>query len=219
MVDKYILQSIRTAIETPDPNETVKAVEKAIESDVAPLEVVEALTDGITTLGDKFERMECFLPELILGADAMDDSMKLLKPKMEEMNLETGSAGTVVISNIQGDIHDIGRDIVVTMLRVAGYQVEDMGHDVKPNLMIDKALECDADIIAVSTLLTTSLPFAREVLRLLDARGISGKFKVIMGGGAVTPEYCEEIGADGYGDNAAAAVKLVRELINGGDSK
>ncbi|HBI28000.1 MAG TPA: cobalamin-binding protein [Peptococcaceae bacterium] len=218
MVDKDILQHICTAIETPDPDETVKAVEKAVDFGVAPLEIVGALTDGITTLGDKFERMECFLPELILGADAMDVSMKLLKPKIEELNLETGPAGTVVISNIQGDIHDIGRDIVVTMLRVAGYQVEDMGHDVKPNLMIDKALECDADIIAVSTLLTTSLPFAREVLRLLDARGLSGKFKVVMGGGAVTPEYCEEIGA-GYGDNAAAAVKLVKELIDGGDSK
>jgi methanogenic corrinoid protein MtbC1 len=118
MVDKDILQSIRTAIENPDPDETVKAVEKAVDSGVAPLEIVGALTDGITTLGDKFERMECFLPELILGADAMDASMKLLKPKMEELNLEAGPAGTVVISNIQGDIHDIGRDIVVTMLRV-----------------------------------------------------------------------------------------------------
>jgi corrinoid protein of di/trimethylamine methyltransferase len=219
MVDKDILQSIRTAIETPDPEETVKAVEKAVDADVAPLDVVNALTEGITVLGDKFERMECFLPELILGADAMDASMKLLKPKMEEMNLETGPAGTVVISNIQGDIHDIGRDIVVTMLRVAGYQVEDMGHDVKANAMIEKALECDADIIAVSTLLTTSLPFAKEVLSLLDARGLRDRFKVIMGGGAVTPEYCEEIGADGYGDNAAAAVKLVKELISGGDDR
>jgi hypothetical protein len=113
MVDKDILQSIRTAIENPDPDETVKAVEKAVDSGVAPLEIVGALTDGITTLGDKFERMECFLPELILGADAMDASMKLLKPKMEELNLEAGPAGTVVISNIQGDIHDIGRDICI----------------------------------------------------------------------------------------------------------
>lgn len=124
-----------------------------------------------------------------------------------------------MISNIQGDIHDIGRDIVVTMLRVAGFKVEDMGHDVKPTLMIDKAVECDADIIAVSSLLTTSLPFARDVLRLLDARGLRDRFKVIMGGGAVTPEYCEEIGADGYGDNAAAAVKLVHELLTGGDNR
>lgn len=219
MGDKDILQDIFTAIERPDPDETVKAVEKAVNSGINLLEIVETLTDGITKLGDKFERMECFLPELILGADAMDASMKILKPRMDELNLETGPAGTVVISNIQGDIHDIGRDIVVTMLRVAGFKVEDMGHDVKPTLMIDKAVECDADIIAVSSLLTTSLPFARDVLRLLDARGLRDRFKVIMGGGAVTPEYCEEIGADGYGDNAAAAVKLVHELLTGGDNR
>jgi methylmalonyl-CoA mutase cobalamin-binding domain/chain len=212
-----LLQNIHEAIVSADPDTTAAYVKDAVNSGIEVLKIVDALSAGINTLGIRFERMESFLPELILGAGAMEASMEILKPEIEKLELQVGTPGKVVMANIQGDIHDIGRDIVITMMRVAGLNVYDLGHDVKADVIIDKALEYDANVIGVSSLLTTSLPYARELLKLLDARGLRDRFQVIMGGGAVTPEFCQQVGADGYGENAAVAVKLVQNLLSGGD--
>lgn len=211
-----LLDKIFQSIVAADVEATARLVGEAVAAGVDVMQIVEALTNSINTLGAKFEALECFLPELILGANAMEKAMAVLRPELERLQLQVGSSGTVVMANIQGDIHDIGRDIVVTMLRVAGLKVHDLGHDVKSDLIIDKAMEYRAEIIGLSSLLTTSLPYSREVLSLLEARGLRNRFKVIMGGGAVTPEYCRQVGADGYAENAAAAVNLVQQLLAGG---
>ena len=117
-----------------------------------------------------------------------------------------------MVGNLQGDIHDIGREILCTMLRVAGFTVHDLGNNVKANVFVEKAIEYKADFIGLSSLLTTSLPFAKEVLSIRDACGKHDEIKVIMGGGAVTKEYVEQIGADGYSGTAVEAVELVKKM-------
>jgi methylmalonyl-CoA mutase cobalamin-binding domain/chain len=156
--------------------------------------------------------MEAFLPELIMGGKGMEEAMAILTPEIEKA---TGEASTspvkVVVGNLEGDIHDIGREILSTMLRVAGYKVENIGNNVKSDAFIDKAEECGADVIGLSSLLTTSLPFAKDVISLLEARGLRDKYRVMVGGGAVTREFCESIGADFYGGTAVNAVDVLKE--------
>ncbi len=213
--DHDVLQEIYTAMVNIDTERTPGLVEQALASGEDVLKIINALTQGINKVGDKFEAMECFLPELILAADVMENSMAILRPEIARLDMKVGPTGTIAIATVQGDIHDIGRNIVTAMLRASGFTVHDLGHDMKADLIIDKALNLNADIIGLSSLLTTSLPYARDVLHLLEARGLRSRFKVVMGGGAVTPEYCKQVGADGYGRDAASGVKLVQQLLAG----
>lgn len=210
-----VLQEIYTAMVEIDSERVPKLVDDALTSGYDAAAIIDMLTQGINEVGNKFEAMECFLPELILAADAMENSMTILRPEIEKLDLQVGPTGTIAMATVQGDIHDIGRNIVIAMLRASGFRVHDLGHDVKADTIIDKAVDLKADIIGLSSLLTTSLPYARDVLSLLEVRGLRNNFKVAMGGGAVTPEYCEQIGADGYGRDAASSVKLVQQLLAG----
>ena len=213
--DIGVLQEIYDAMVEIDEEKPPELTKKALADGVDILKIIDALTKGINKVGDKFEAMECFLPELIMAANIMDSSMTILRPELERLDVKTGTPGTIVIANLQGDIHDIGRQIATVMLRAAGLTVHDMGHDVKPDVAIEKAVEVKADIIGLSSLLTTSLPFARDMIKLLGELGLRDQFKVVMGGGAVTPEFCEEIGADGYGRDAAHGVRVISELLAG----
>ena len=145
----------------------------------------------------------------------MEESMVIIRPLLDKLNLTTGSSGTIVIATLQGDIHDIGRNIFTVMLKASGYQVYDLGHDIKPDVIIRKAEELNANIIGLSSLLTTSLPFSRDLINLLKEQNLRDKYKVIMGGGAVTPDYVEKIGADGFASDAASGVRLVRKVLAG----
>ena len=212
--DNATLQEIYTSMVNIDVDATPKLVEKALEENVNVLTIVDALTKGINKVGEKFEVLECYIPELILAAGAMEESMAILRPQLDRQNLIIGNAGTIVICNLQGDIHDIGRNIATVLLRASGFVVHDLGHDVKPNVIIDKALELKADVIGLSSLLTTSLPYGRDVIRLLVEQNLREKFKVVMGGGAVTPEYCRIVGADGCAGDAASGVRLIHKLLS-----
>ena len=210
-----LLQSIYTSMVEIDADTTPKLVEQAVAEKIDVLEILDALTKGINTVGDKFEALECFLPELITVAGAMEESMVIIRPHLDKLNLTTGSSGTIVIATLQGDIHDIGRNIFTVMLKASGYKVYDLGHDIKPDVIIQKAEELNADIIGLSSLLTTSLPFSRDLVNLLKEQNLRDKYKVIMGGGAVTPDYVEKIGADGFASDAASGVRLVRKVLGG----
>lgn len=212
--DNELLQEIYTSMVEIDVDSVPELVEKAIEKKVDVLEILDALTKGINTVGDKFEALECFLPELIIVADAMEKSMVILRPLLDKLSLATGSSGTVVIATLQGDIHDIGRNIFTVMLKASGFQVYDLGHDVKPDVIISKAEELNADVIGLSSLLTTSLPFSKDLINLLKAQDLRDRYKVVMGGGAFTPDYVEKIGADGFASDAASGVRLVRRVIS-----
>jgi methylmalonyl-CoA mutase cobalamin-binding domain/chain len=143
----------------------------------------------------------------------MEESMVILLPHLEELNIVSGNSGTIVKATLQGDIHDIGRNIMVVMLKASGFKVIDLGHDIKPEVIIQKAEELNADIIGLSSLLTTSLPFSKDLMNLLEVQSLRQKYKVVMGGGAVTPEYVSRIGADGYAVDAASGVRLIRKML------
>ena len=209
------LTRITEAIVALETDAVPKLVKDALGSGCPAQSIVDALTVGINIVGEKFETMEYFLPELMMAASTMDESMDILRPALALNDAAVANRGTIVLATVQGDIHDIGRNILSAMLHAAGFTVHDLGHDVQPDLIIDKALECDADVIGLSSLLTTSLPFGNQVLRLLVARGLRERFAVAMGGGAVTPGYVDQVGADGYAKDAAAGVKLMHQLVAG----
>ena len=213
--DDTTLQGVYDGMVDIDAEKTPQLAEKAFTDGVDILKIVDALTKGINTVGDKFEAMECFLPELIIAAGIMEEAMSFLRPELEKLDLDIGNSGTMVIANLQGDIHDIGRNIATVMLQASGFIVHDLGNDVKPDVIIDKAVELKADVIGLSSLLTTSLPFAKDTVNLLKELGLRDRFLVVMGGGAVTPDYCEDIQADGYCKDAAHGVKVISMLIAG----
>ena len=205
-----LLEKITAAVIDTDEGDAAELAQEALDAGINVFTIVDALTAGIDELGRQFENLECFLPELILGGNAMEEAMQVLNPEIEK-NIQTAEEPIVIVTgNLQGDIHDIGREILCTMLRVAGFEVHDLGNDVKAADFIENAKSYNADFIGLSSLLTTSLPFSKDVIKLRNDTGI--KAKIIMGGGAVTKEYVEQVGADGYSGTAVEAVELVKRL-------
>lgn len=207
-----LLEKITASVIDTDEGDSAELAQEALDQGIDVFAIVDALTAGINELGRQFENLECFLPELILGGGAMEEAMKILSPEIEKHVQKSEAPICLVVGNLQGDIHDIGREILCTMLRVAGFTVHDLGNNVKANVFVEKAIEYKADFIGLSSLLTTSLPFAKEVLSIRDACGKHDEIKVIMGGGAVMKEYVEQIGADGYSGTAVEAVELVKKM-------
>ncbi|MDR1796578.1 MAG: cobalamin-dependent protein [Clostridiales Family XIII bacterium] len=206
------LALIGASLYDPQDKSAAELAREALEGGVPALDIVDALSAGITELGKRFEDMELFLPDLMMGGKAMQEAMEVLTPALEAQ--AGGEAAQkkvkIVVGNLEGDIHDIGRDILATMLRVGGIDVLNIGNNVKADTFIDKAEEMGADAIGLSSLLTTSLPYARDVVGLLEARGLTGKYKVVVGGGAVTKEFADSIGAL-YGSTAVSAVDVIKE--------
>jgi methylmalonyl-CoA mutase cobalamin-binding domain/chain len=170
---------------------------------------------GSDEVGKRFESGEFFLPELMLAGRALKASMEILKPHLAEKTLTTGekARGKIVIATVQTDIHDIGKNIVASMLTAAGYDVTDLGVDVPLKSIVDKAEEVGAQVIAISALLTTSMPYMKDLIGLLKGRGLREKYLVLVGGASVTEPWARDIGADGTARNAAQAVTLVRSLL------
>ena len=214
MSENKHLQAIATAVIEGEAEDAVEATKAALGSNVDPLEILnKGLMDGADEVGKRFERNEYFLPELMLAGRALKGAMEVVKPALLEKY--SGSAdqvkGRVISATIQTDIHDIGKNIVSSMLTASGFEVTDMGVDVPIKSIIDKAEEIEAHIIALSALLTTSMPFMKDLIKLLEARGIREKYIVLVGGASVNETWATAIGADGTARNAADAVKLARE--------
>lgn len=197
-----------------DVENAVSLTRGQIEKGENPINIVQNyLVPVLDEIGDLFSRLEIFLPDLVLSADAakaVKDEIRL--HLLTEMG-EAESKGKVIIGTIQGDVHDIGKNIVATLLEVNGYEVIDMGNDVSPYNFIETARRKDVDIIALSSLLTTSMPYMADTLKLLNGLGIRDKFKVIVGGGPVSSEWALKIGADGYSNDANEAVKLCEKIM------
>jgi len=196
-----------------DQDAAVQAVQAALAEGEAPLGLIEqVLNPALKEVGDRFDRGEMYLPELILAAEAMQGAIDLLQPILEASKQRIESSGRVVMATIQGDIHDIGKNIVCALLRANGFSVLDLGRDVPAAAIVDKAVEFKADIVGMSALLSTTLPYCRDTVRLLEERGLRDKFKVFVGGGPVTPEFAQAIGA-GYAPHAEAAVTAMLKAM------
>ncbi|HHX58959.1 MAG TPA: hypothetical protein GX706_04330 [Candidatus Moranbacteria bacterium] len=168
----------------------------------------------LTELGHRFERLEAYLPDLMIAADTVKVVRKVLDDQITDDSDRTKSRGTVVIGTCQGDVHDIGKDMVALMLEVNGFDVYDVGVDASVQAFINKAEDVNADIIGMSSLLTSSMPYMEDLVGQLKVQGKRDQFAVIVGGGPVTPEYAEKIGADAYGRDSTAAVNICNEIVS-----
>lgn len=200
------------AVIAGDEEKCVAAVESALEEGFPPLaSIEEGLTPGIREVGDRFGRMEMFLPEMVLSARAMQAAVDVLEPYFAED--ESISKGKVIIGTVKGDIHDIGKNIARALLTVNGYEVIDLGRDVALTDFVDVAEKEGANIIGMSGLLSTSLPLMRDTIRLMVDDEVRDKYRVIIGGGPTSQEYADQIGADGYAETAFAGVDLCDRLL------
>ena len=214
--EEEILRKMSEAVLNFDSVAAVDAAREAVALKIDPVKAIEGgLAKGLREIGDRFERGEMYLPHLILGADAMEAAVKVLEEHVSKEELKSTSRGTVVIGTVEGDIHDLGLRIVASMLRANGFKVYDLGCNTKSMDFIEKAKEVDADIIAVSSLMTTTMPFMKDLIEALEVTGIRDRFKILLGGGPVSERWAEEIGADGYGRDASEAVRVAKELVAG----
>lgn len=208
---------LKEAVIDGDDELAVQLVKEALEAGSEPQVLLnDGLMVGAEIVGDKFETGEFFLPELMLTGRALKAAMSLIEPALKAAYATDGSSqssGTIVIATVQTDIHDIGKNIVSSMLTATGFDVHDLGVDVPVKTVIARAQEVNADIIACSALLTTSMPVMRDLTNLLETMGLRDQFKVIVGGAPITPQFVEQIGADGTARNAMQAVQLARHLV------
>ena len=208
-----IYDDLIKSIEDGDEEGGLAAAHQLLESDVDPLDIVQdAIMPSLKDIGDRFAKMEVFLPEMMLAADVVKAVQGVLKERFDTIDI--ASEGRVVIGTVFGDIHDIGKNIVAAVLEANGYEVHNLGVNVEPKDFIKKAREVDADLIGLSSLMTTSIPYMRDVIELVKQSDTDrDRFKLLIGGGPVSEETVGMIGADGWGENAADAVDAVRALM------
>jgi len=209
-----LLDDLKKAMIALDQEEVVSKTTMSLAEGVSPLEIIQnGLMPGLNEIGELFENEEIFLPELMKSAKVFQGAMDLLRPKIQEQGGGVEKKGTIVIGTVKGDMHYIGKDIVKLLMETAGFEVHDLGVDVDPFAFIVKADEVNADIIALSALLTTTLVGQKDIIEALEGQGKRNKFKVIVGGGAVTQDWSDEIGADGYAENAYGAIRLAKSFV------
>jgi len=208
-----IINQLITAIVEGESELVVELTRQALAAGIEPLTIIDqGLIPGMDIVGEKFSSGEYFLPNLIISANGMQEAMKLLEPELHARQQERKSAGKVVIGTVHGDIHEIGKSLVATMLSANGFQVYDLGVDVPVNTFIDKVRETEADLLGLSALLTTTMVMQREIIQGLKQAGLRELVKVMVGGAPVTRSWAEEIGADGYAEDAIGAVAVAKQL-------
>ena len=217
MIKGDLFRSINEAIVAGDKGAAVALATEAVRSGVDLLEVIEkGYVPGLQKVGELWEQGDYFLPELISSAEAMKAAMGVLEPALDRNKIETWTGGKVVIGTVEGDIHDIGKNLVASMLQAGGFEVFDLGAHVKLERFVEKAEAVGAGIICLSALLTTTMTNQRRLIGLLRDKGLRDKYKVLVGGAPASRKWADEIGADGYAENAVAAVKLARTMIGQG---
>jgi corrinoid protein of di/trimethylamine methyltransferase len=210
-----ILAQITASIVEGEPDEIVELTRQALDVGLEPLAIVnEGLVPGMNTVGDKFQSGEYFLPHLIIAANGMQQAMALLEPELRAREQVVEAAGTVVIGSVAGDIHEIGKSLVATMLSANGFEVHDLGVDVPTETFVTKVKEAGANLLGLSALLTTTMTVQREIIEALTEAGIRDRVKVIIGGAPVNQAWADTIGADGYAEDAVGAVELAKRIVS-----
>lgn len=214
MYKEDLLEKIREAIVDIDLKKALDYAQKAISSGLNPEEIISSsIVKGMEIVGERFEKGEYFLSELIAAGEIGKQLIELLSPLLKESSLIAKKLGKVVIGTVRGDIHDIGKNIVAMMLDTNGFEVIDLGADVPPEKFVEAVTNNKPDIVAMSALLTVTMPEMKVVIEELKKAGLRERIKVIVGGAPVTKEYAEEIGADGYGENAFEGVKICKSWV------
>jgi corrinoid protein of di/trimethylamine methyltransferase len=214
-VPDQLFGAMRQSIIDGAPDTATALAQQALAHGVDPLEAVnQGFAAGITFAGEQFGCGEMFLPDLLASAEAMKAAISILEPEMLKRGSQRENLGKVVLGTAKGDIHDIGKNLVATILSASGFQIFDLGTSVTPEQFVAKAREVDADIVGVSALLTTTMAGQKAVIEALDRNGLRPRVKAIIGGAAVTSKWAAEIGADGYSRNAIDALELAKNLMS-----
>ena len=211
MTNEEMYEKLAQAVVDMEEDDVADLANQCVEEGIDAFEAIDkGLTEGMERAGKLFEEEEYFVPELLSCADAMNVGIDILKPYIKVDN--SGEKPTVIIGVIEGDTHDIGKNLVKLMMETSGFNVIDVGRDAAPALFVDAAVQNNAGIICISTLMTTTMDTVGDVIDLLNERGLRDRFKVMVGGSPASTAFAKKIGADGYSKNAADAVKLAREL-------
>ena len=217
MTKESTYEQLSATIIAGDKEKLLGAVEAALKEGLAPSDIIEkGMSPGMKEVGEKFTRYEIYLPEMMMAAEAWEEAMKTLEPKLLAAGAERKKIGSVVIGTVSGDIHSIGKNIVAAMLKMNGFEVFDLGIDVTASAFVIKAEAVSADIIAVSALMSTTIPQQKNIIEHLEARGVRNKYCFLVGGGSTSQEWADSIGADGYGRTAGDAVSLALKVMSQG---
>jgi 5-methyltetrahydrofolate--homocysteine methyltransferase len=213
--NKDIIEDILLAFQKGLFDRIASLIENGLDAGIEPSNLIEnGLVKGIRQVGEQFQRGEVYLPEMMMAAEIWQECMSHLSPLLADAQITITSVGRVVAGTVQGDIHNLGKDIVITMLRAVNFEVIDLGVDVKASKFVDEAVKNSAHIIAASALMTTTMPYQRQIIEHLEAAGKRNDFYVMVGGGPTNANWAEEIQADGYGKTAADAVALAFEYMS-----
>jgi 5-methyltetrahydrofolate--homocysteine methyltransferase len=208
------IRELKDAVIAGNMAESRALTEQALEQGIGAGPILnEALIAGMDKVGELFKCNEIYVPEVLLAAKSMQQAMELLKPHLVKGGIEP--RGRVVVGTVRGDLHDIGKNLVAMMLEGAGFEIIDLGNDVPAESFVDAAVKHDAEIIGMSALLTTTIHVMKDTIGLLKAKGLQNKVKTMIGGAPVTAAFAREIGASGYGDDAASAVDLAKQFVGG----
>jgi corrinoid protein of di/trimethylamine methyltransferase len=212
-MESQILGKLAEAVQTYDVNGAAEWSEKAMAEGIEPLKALEALTEAIREVGDAFGGGEIFLPELVSAADAMQAALPVIEERLQQTGGRRESVGKVVAGTVAGDIHNIGKSMLCTLLTADGFEVFDLGIDVPTPSFVEAVKKHQPDILALSALLTITAMEQRNVIEALKEAGIRDSVKVIVGGGAISDDFADSIGADGYDPTAPGGVSLCRKLL------
>jgi corrinoid protein of di/trimethylamine methyltransferase len=209
-----LFNAMKQCVVDGDTDQAAALAQKALELNIDPLEAInKGFVPGVNYVGEQFGAGDMYLPDLVLAGEAMKTAVSILEPEMQKRGSQRQMLGKVVLGTVKGDIHEIGKTLVATMLSASGFQVFDLGVDVPIEKFADKAREVNADIVGVSALLTTTMVGQKSVIEALDDMGLRPQVKVMIGGAPVTRGWADEIGADGYSEDAIGAVVVARRLV------
>ncbi|MEY8000041.1 corrinoid protein [Clostridium sp. Mt-5] len=211
-IKKDLIKKLSDSIVDMEEDKTVEAANKWVEQGLKAYDAIDrGLSDGMNRAGALYEQEEYYIPELLMCSDAMYAGLNVLKPHLDK--IESDNKHKVIIGVVEGDTHDIGKNLVKIMMETEGFEVVDLGRDVPPRDFVNKAKEVGADIIALSTLMTTTMDGMAEVVKLLKEEGIKDKVKVMVGGGPISQSFADKIGADIYTTDASKAAKTAKKLV------
>jgi corrinoid protein of di/trimethylamine methyltransferase len=214
MQNEDLFKEMAQSITEGEAEKAAELAQKSIEMGIDPLDAINSgFVAGVNFVGDQFSCGNMFLPEFVMAGEAMKAAVAVLEPELARRGTERKMLGKVVLCTVEGDIHEIGKTLVGTMLSATGFQVFDMGVDVPVMKVVEKAREVNADIVAMSALLTTTMVHQRDVIEALEDIGLRNKVKVMVGGAPVTQEWVKQIGADGYSEDAIGAARIARQLL------
>ena len=215
MSKEAILSKLKEAIEQFDKDMAEEGAKEALAAGIQPMEAIHSgLALGMNTISDLFDKGEMFVPQILLAAEAFESAIAILTVDMTDSKRNQIRLGKVIVHTVQGDIHDVGKNIVKIMLAASGFEVIDLGRDVPVDLVVQIAIELNVDIIAGSALMTTTMPVQRDIIKALEEASVRDKIKCLFGGAPVTQEWIDKIGADAYAENAAEAIFKAKKLMS-----